>query len=168
MGENWPLRNGKHNPGLIKCPTMYQARKMLRTRETALFWVSACKLYLPLMYGPYSNSETVVISYSMFTWLYDEERHLYKYILFSLQDHKVYIWHQKRDQPVVVLEGHTRTVNCVHWNPKLPSMLASASDDGTVRIWGPLSKVRQGTRFRFQFHTNLCCGSAVIFMYFCL
>ena len=53
-------------------------------------------------------------------------------------DHKVYIWHIRREFPIAVLEGHTRTVNCVHWNPKLPNMLASASDDGTVRIWGPL------------------------------
>ncbi len=55
-----------------------------------------------------------------------------------LADHKVYIWHSKREMPITVLEGHSRTVNCVHWNPKLPSMLASASDDGTVRIWGPM------------------------------
>ncbi|KAK7473695.1 hypothetical protein BaRGS_00035092 [Batillaria attramentaria] len=66
------------------------------------------------------------------------------FIASGSEDHKVYIWHVKRDQPVVVLDGHTRTVNCVHWNPKCPSMLASASDDGTIRIWGPLSKVRQG------------------------
>ena len=50
----------------------------------------------------------------------------------------MYIWHSKREMPIAVLEGHSRTVNCVHWNPKLPSMLASASDDGTVRVWGPM------------------------------
>lgn len=58
------------------------------------------------------------------------------------EDHKVYIWHLRREMPISALEGHTRTVNCVHWNSKLPGMLASASDDGTVRIWGPLDKVK--------------------------
>jgi len=53
------------------------------------------------------------------------------------EDHKVYIWHIRREIPIAVLEGHTRTVNCVHWNPTVPGMLASAADDGTVRIWGP-------------------------------
>jgi len=52
-------------------------------------------------------------------------------------DHKVHIWHMKRELPVAMLEGHSRTVNCVHWNPVLPSMLASVSDDATVRIWTP-------------------------------
>lgn len=56
-------------------------------------------------------------------------------------DHKVYLWHLRKEEPIVVLEGHARTVNCVHWNPKLPGMLASASDDGTVRIWGPAERV---------------------------
>lgn len=60
------------------------------------------------------------------------------FIASGSEDHKVYIWHIRRELPIAVLEGHTRTVNCVHWNPKLPNMLASASDDGTVRIWGPL------------------------------
>ncbi|CAH1791472.1 unnamed protein product [Owenia fusiformis] len=59
------------------------------------------------------------------------------FIASGSEDQKVYIWHNKREEAVAVLEGHTRTVNCVHWNPKIPSMLASTSDDGTVRIWGP-------------------------------
>ncbi|XP_074661066.1 WD repeat-containing protein 26-like [Tubulanus polymorphus] len=59
------------------------------------------------------------------------------------EDHKVYIWHKKRETPIAVLEGHTRTVNCVHWNPSIPAMLASASDDGTVRVWGPASHKQQ-------------------------
>jgi len=52
-------------------------------------------------------------------------------------DNKVYIWHTSRETPITTLNGHTQTVNCVHWNPKDVSMLASASDDGTVRIWRP-------------------------------
>lgn len=53
------------------------------------------------------------------------------------EDHKVHIWHVQQEKPILILEGHTRTVNCVHWNPVLPGMLASVSDDFTVRIWGP-------------------------------
>jgi len=60
-----------------------------------------------------------------------------KVYLCRVLDNKVYVWHIKHEQPLVTLDGHTRTVNCVHWNPRLPDMIASASDDTTVRIWGP-------------------------------
>ncbi|CAI9730443.1 repeat-containing 26-like [Octopus vulgaris] len=66
------------------------------------------------------------------------------FIASGSEDHKVYIWHIRKEVPITVLEGHTRTVNCVHWNPKVPSMLASVSDDGTIRIWGPLDKTKKG------------------------
>ncbi|XP_046847736.1 WD repeat-containing protein 26-like [Xenia sp. Carnegie-2017] len=59
------------------------------------------------------------------------------FIASGSEDHQVYVWHIKHPEPIMVLSGHTKTVNCVHWNPKVPSMLASGSDDGTVRIWGP-------------------------------
>lgn len=64
------------------------------------------------------------------------------FIASGSEDHKVYIWHIKREIPIAKLEGHTRTVNCVHWNPRIPCMLASAADDGTVRIWGPAHAIR--------------------------
>lgn len=59
--------------------------------------------------------------------------------LFSVADNKVYIWHRNREQPVAVLAGHQRTVNCVTWNPQQPAMLVSVADDNTIRIWGPAS-----------------------------
>ncbi|XP_046898279.1 WD repeat-containing protein 26 [Hypomesus transpacificus] len=59
------------------------------------------------------------------------------FIASGSEDHKVYIWHRSSELPIAELTGHTRTVNCVSWNPVLPGLLASASDDSTVRIWGP-------------------------------
>ncbi|XP_048880810.1 WD repeat-containing protein 26-like isoform X2 [Brienomyrus brachyistius] len=59
------------------------------------------------------------------------------FIASGSEDHKVYIWHKRSELPIADLSGHTRTVNCVSWNPVYPGLMASASDDGTVRIWGP-------------------------------
>ncbi len=31
--------------------------------------------------------------------------------------------------------AHTADVNCVRWSPTEPSLLASAGDDNTIRLW---------------------------------
>ncbi|KRX90948.1 WD repeat-containing protein 26 [Trichinella pseudospiralis] len=60
-----------------------------------------------------------------------------KYVASGSEVGKVYIWHRDEEAPVVVLSGHSSVVNAVSWNPAEPSLLASCSDDGSVRIWGP-------------------------------
>lgn len=65
---------------------------------------------------------------------------IWKDIIFlCITDTKVYVWHIKRELPIATLTGHSRTVNCVSWNPVYHQMMASVSDDCTVRIWGPRS-----------------------------
>lgn len=64
------------------------------------------------------------------------------FIASGSQDHKVYIYHILRETPMAELSGHVRIVNCVTWNPVYPKVIVSASDDSTLRVWGP------GSRFR--------------------
>lgn len=64
------------------------------------------------------------------------------FIASGSEDNKVYIYHIKRDSPIAVLSGHSRTVSCVSWNPVFPQVLVSGSDDGTVRVWGPAERFR--------------------------
>lgn len=71
-------------------------------------------------------------------------------------DGNVYVWRSGKEKPALILRGHSRTVNCVAWDPVHHTTLASASDDGncwatcsacvqpmsvcviagTVRVWG--------------------------------
>ncbi len=41
----------------------------------------------------------------------------------------------KRLNPVAIITGHTRGINDLAWSPRTPSLIATASDDKTLRIW---------------------------------
>ncbi|XP_021713806.1 uncharacterized WD repeat-containing protein C343.04c-like [Chenopodium quinoa] len=58
------------------------------------------------------------------------------FIASGSEDSQVFIWHRSSGQLVDILPGHSGVVNCVSWNPVDHHMLATASDDRTIRIWG--------------------------------
>ncbi|KAJ4957264.1 hypothetical protein NE237_014047 [Protea cynaroides] len=63
-----------------------------------------------------------------------------RFISSGSENSQVYIWNRESSEPIEILSGHSSTVNSVSWNPVKHQMLASASDDQTIRIWGPSGK----------------------------
>ncbi|KNE58662.1 hypothetical protein AMAG_04219 [Allomyces macrogynus ATCC 38327] len=53
------------------------------------------------------------------------------------EDGRAYVWDRASMELVSVLDAHSATVNAVAFNPVERDMLATCSDDGTVRIWRP-------------------------------
>lgn len=60
--------------------------------------------------------------------------HSEQFIMSGSEDSDVYLWHRKSGTLLERISGHTRSVGAVHWSP-VADQWASASDDGTVRIW---------------------------------
>mmetsp|Transcript_6880 Transcript_6880/g.12347 ORF Transcript_6880/g.12347 Transcript_6880/m.12347 type:complete len:981 (-) Transcript_6880:96-3038(-) len=68
------------------------------------------------------------------------------YILSGADDRTVKIWDYQTKSIVHSLEGHSHNVCAVMFHPKLP-LIASASEDGTVRLW-------QSTTYRAETTLN--------------
>lgn len=51
------------------------------------------------------------------------------------EDSQIYIWYRRTGELLRVLSGHSATVSSIAWSPKHPCLLASVSDDNTVRLW---------------------------------
>jgi WD40 repeat protein len=52
------------------------------------------------------------------------------------EDANIYLWNCDKGDLLAKLEGHSDIVNCISWHPRDPLILASASDDKCVRVWG--------------------------------
>jgi len=54
-----------------------------------------------------------------------------------------YVWSLRHGTLVRALRGHSDVVSAVAWSPTVPGVLATASDDFTVKVWGrPCTRLR--------------------------
>jgi len=57
------------------------------------------------------------------------------FVASGAEDSQIYVWRRQGGQLMTVLRGHAGCVNAVAWSAKHPGLLASASDDKTLRLW---------------------------------
>ncbi|CAG9460671.1 unnamed protein product [Pedinophyceae sp. YPF-701] len=58
------------------------------------------------------------------------------FVAAGCEDSQVYVWHASTGRLLSVLPGHSGTVNAVAWSPTALHLMASASDDRSVHLWG--------------------------------
>uniref|UniRef100_K3WHL7 Uncharacterized protein n=1 Tax=Globisporangium ultimum (strain ATCC 200006 / CBS 805.95 / DAOM BR144) TaxID=431595 RepID=K3WHL7_GLOUD len=51
------------------------------------------------------------------------------------EDAKIYLWQRDTGHLVATLRGHSSVINTVQCHPVHPNVIASASDDETIRVW---------------------------------
>lgn len=59
------------------------------------------------------------------------------YIACGSEDGRIHIWHKLEDKNGKIIKAHNLTINYISFNPKYPSVMASASDDENIKIWVP-------------------------------
>ena len=63
-----------------------------------------------------------------------------RFICSGSEDHCLYIWNVKLRHLVRVLSGHKDVLSAADWHPRIPGLIATASDDHKVKIWGKRSQ----------------------------
>lgn len=58
------------------------------------------------------------------------------FVVSGSEDGNVCIWN-RMTQKMIKLQGHSKSVGCVAWNPVDSFILASGSDDHQIRVWQP-------------------------------
>ncbi len=72
--------------------------------------------------------------------------HLTNFIATACADNSIHVFRVDEDdsndldKPIITQlvdqqNAHEQDCNCIAWNPKIPGLLASCSDDGTIKLW---------------------------------
>ncbi|KAH0788246.1 WD repeat protein [Histomonas meleagridis] len=91
-------------------------------KSIGLFTVSGDKKILHSHSGPF-----ISISFSIDNSLFAT----------GCNDGSIHIWKDERE--IQILKGHLNGITSIDWNPKIPNIVASASIDGSVKIWDAIS-----------------------------